>query len=148
MTKDNMETYEIPENLMPRNDCLTYILENLEKEIKPTLLTKKAFNTLCRAESFNDGPYKDTFGEGYGEPYNPWRQAFGKTKKGLLIYCELDKTNDNKVNLLKRQRTSEFKTRFNKANLSAQEELEQNLTEKEFESDIKPEKDRFYFKFP
>jgi hypothetical protein len=55
-----------------------------------------------------------------------------KNKKGLLIYRELDKTNDNKVNLLKRQRTSEFKTRFNKANLSAQEERERNYKEEEY----------------
>jgi len=46
--------------------------------------------TTTPTEEFTDGPFSETFGSGYGEPYNPRRQAFGMVgKRG--VYCELSK---------------------------------------------------------
>lgn len=70
----------------PRNSCKRYMQE---KGIKPTLLKKKEFDKLAREKMFESGPLVDTFGDGYGEPYNPYRQAFGILNDGKGVFCEL-----------------------------------------------------------
>ncbi|MCH8945363.1 MAG: hypothetical protein IIA85_00375 [Nanoarchaeota archaeon] len=129
------EEQENKDYLQPRNHCSGYMLENGVGE--PILLTKKAFNSLAKIKNFSDGPYKDTFGDGYGEPYNSRRQAFGKTKKGLFVYCELNEDNDKEVLNLKKRKTLEFKMRSkNKANLSAQEFSEEEDYARRAERDL------------
>ena len=75
--------------LEPRNKCARYMWEN-EVE-KPILLTKEDFDAHAKAGDFEVGPHRDNFGDSYGEPYNPNRQAFGKLKDGRFVYCELSK---------------------------------------------------------
>ena len=69
----------------PKNACLNYIKEHggLFK-----LVTKENFDIYARDNVFFDGPHIDSFGDDYGEPYNPWRQAFGKLNTGEIVYCE------------------------------------------------------------
>ena len=57
---------------------------------KPSLLSKADFDAQLEAGQFAVGPYRETFGDGYGEPYNPHRQAFGKLNDGRVVYCELN----------------------------------------------------------
>lgn len=45
----------------------------------------RAFDALARAGSFIDGPYRSTFGDGYGEPYVPDRQVFGTLNSGRKV---------------------------------------------------------------
>lgn len=71
----------------PRNRCRQYIKQNWGKEVK--FIKKEEFDRHCFNNDFSDGPRKDTFGDGPGEPYNPNRQAFGTLKTGLIVYCEL-----------------------------------------------------------
>lgn len=70
----------------PRHRCAEYVYTNGGKAVE---LTKAEFHALYNAKGFADGPYRDTFGDGCREPYNPWRQAFGKLKDGRIVYCEL-----------------------------------------------------------
>lgn len=72
--------------ITPRNQCEQFMDEN---EGSPELLPKAEFDTLARSKQFAVGPFGDTFGDGEGEPYNPYRQAFGKLNDGRLVYCEL-----------------------------------------------------------
>ena len=75
--------------LEPRHHCENYMCKNgIEKSI---LLTKEEFDGHAKSKDFEDGPYKDSFGDGYGEPYNPHRQAFGRLKDGRAVYCELSR---------------------------------------------------------
>lgn len=50
---------------------------------------KEEFDKLCRQRAFSSGPYRDTFGDGYGEPYNPNRFVFGtlKDKRNIKAKC-------------------------------------------------------------
>lgn len=68
----------------PINNCQRYFVENRIAE--PVLLTKAEFDKHCCDEAFSDGPFCDTFGDGYGEPYNPNRQVFGVLKDGRGVY--------------------------------------------------------------
>lgn len=87
--------------LTPRNTCREYFLRKNGKR-RTFLLTKGTFDRLAKENSFSDGPYSESFGDSYGQPYNPKRQAFGTLKNGKLVYCELDSSLDKKVSLLER----------------------------------------------
>lgn len=56
---------------------------------EPTHISKAAFDALHAAGEFAVGPFKSSFGDGYGEPYNPYRQAAGITTDRRLVFCEL-----------------------------------------------------------
>lgn len=43
------------------------------------------FDALARAKEFVDGPWIETFGDGYGEPYNPDRVVYGRLKDGREV---------------------------------------------------------------
>lgn len=61
-------------------------------------LTKAEFDELVDS-GFRDGPFRESFGDGDGEPYYPWRQAFGTLKDGRKVFCELHKDlRDRKAN--------------------------------------------------
>ncbi len=77
---------ELKLELAPRNKCRFYIQDNGGKA---QLIGKQEFDSHFHQGEFSDGPYRDNFGSGDGEPYNPNRQAFGKLKTGLVVYCEL-----------------------------------------------------------
>lgn len=51
-------------------------------------IAKDDFDRLAGDEQFEVGPYIDTWGDGYGQPYYPWRQAFGKLRDGRGVYAE------------------------------------------------------------
>jgi hypothetical protein len=70
----------------PRNQCLDFLRHHGAVGIP---LPKSEFDALARSGSFAVGPYRDTFGDGPGEPYIPDRQAFGELKDGRCVYCEL-----------------------------------------------------------
>lgn len=53
-----------------------------------TEMTREEFNKLVE-DGFKDGPWMETFGDGYGEPYNPHRQAYGVTKDGRGVYAQV-----------------------------------------------------------
>jgi hypothetical protein len=50
-------------------------------------IKKSEFDELVKNKQFSDGPYLDTFGDGYGEPYNPNRHAWGKLKNGKEVWA-------------------------------------------------------------
>ena len=71
----------------PRHQCWSYFLG---RGLLPARkISKKEFDKLALAGDFDDGPHRDTFGDGYGEPYYPYRQAFGTLNPGDGVYCEL-----------------------------------------------------------
>ncbi len=51
--------------------------------------TKRAFDSNYNEGNFIVGPFKEQFGNGRDEPYNPDRQAFGILKKGYGVWCEI-----------------------------------------------------------
>ncbi len=57
-----------------------------------TLIDKDRFDEHYRNKDFVKGPFNDTFGDNYGEHYNPNRQAFGRLKDERIVYCELSKS--------------------------------------------------------
>jgi hypothetical protein len=70
----------------PRHSCHQYFIT--QRCEHPELIARQKFDKMVDAEEFTDGPFCETFGSGYGEPYNPRRQAFGMAgKRG--VYCEL-----------------------------------------------------------
>ena len=73
--------------LTPRNKCMNYMRENNARN--PELLPRKVFDEHYYRKDFIDGPYFDSFGDAGTEPYNPWKQAFGRLKSGLYVYCEI-----------------------------------------------------------
>lgn len=85
---------ELKLDLAPRNQCREYVLENRGTA---HLIEKREFDELVRNKQFVEGPFKDAIGDGYGDPYNPNRQAFGTLKDGRVIYCELSHANQKKV---------------------------------------------------
>ena len=97
----NIEPKEKKEDLRlelaPRNQCRNYVGKNGGEA---TLITKKEFDDHYNKRKFLEGPFKDNFGDDYGEPYNPNRQAFGKLDSGLVIYCELSDGHQKKTNEL------------------------------------------------
>lgn len=70
----------------PRYSCEHYFFK---RGIVPVAVPKKEFDVLMNEPGFVDGPFVETFGDGYGEPYNPNRQAFGELKDGRGVFCEL-----------------------------------------------------------
>lgn len=50
----------------------------------------KEFNDFCRKKEFSEGPFVSTFGDGYGEPYNPNRDVWGTLKSGRKV-CAVKK---------------------------------------------------------
>ena len=51
-------------------------------------LTKDSFDKLLDDDLFSSPPLVDGFGDGHGEPYRPYRQAYGELKDGRFVYCE------------------------------------------------------------
>lgn len=94
---DIEKIHELRLELAPRNQCRNYVLENGGKA---ELVSKPEFDSFYKNRDFIDGPYKDNFGDSYGDPYNPNRQAFGKLKKGDIIYCELSEAFQEKTKKL------------------------------------------------
>ncbi len=92
--------YEI--EATPIKKDIELILEKPQKELCPfcnseNLIKSGIRKTVLGEKQFVDGPYRDNFGSGHGEPYNPDRQAFGKLKDGRVVYCELSKAMQEKV---------------------------------------------------
>jgi len=71
----------------PRNQCADYVSRNGGRA---RLVSVDQFEKWQTMGKFVDGPYKDSFGDGRLEPYNPDRQAFGKLEGGTIIFCELN----------------------------------------------------------
>lgn len=46
------------------------------------------FDSLARENQFAEGPFIDTFGDGYGEPYMAKRRVFGTLKDGRKVESE------------------------------------------------------------
>lgn len=69
-----------------KNHCYSYCLKKNTVAIE---LNIEEFNNFCKTDQFGDGPFKDSFGDGYGEPYNPDRQVFGTLKDGRVVYADL-----------------------------------------------------------
>jgi len=80
--------------IRPRNQCKNYLLEN---GWTATLMKKEDFDNLFRSKKFADGPHLEGFGDGYGHPYNPHKQAFGKLDNGKVVFCETSKDLDELV---------------------------------------------------
>lgn len=72
---------------VPRNGAAKYFLTKKAKNVK--YLPKVFFDALAKQGLFEEGPFRDSFGDGPGEPYNPHRQAFGLDKSGVYIFTEL-----------------------------------------------------------
>ena len=80
----------------PRHQCQQYFNKNKAEAV---LLPKDDFDKNAKSKLFAEGPFIDSFGDGYGEPYNPNRQAFGKLLTGEYVYCELNKASSKSENL-------------------------------------------------
>jgi hypothetical protein len=70
----------------PRHNCLQFVREHGGVH---TQISKSAFDAKAKAKDFEIGPFRDSFGDGPGDPYNPNRQAFGTLKTGEVVWCEL-----------------------------------------------------------
>lgn len=70
----------------PRNACQAFAFRSGKTAV---FVPKAEFDTLCDTKAFVDGPYMDTFGDGYGEPYNPYRQAWGVREDKTVVFTEL-----------------------------------------------------------
>lgn len=71
----------------PRNDCAGFMMKHQAK--LPICMSIESFHRAVNAGEFEIGPFRSQFGDGYGEPYNPWRQVFGKLKSGVFVFAEL-----------------------------------------------------------
>lgn len=80
---------ELQVTLAPRNQCGHYALTKARG--RATLMTKKEFDD--HVGKFSHGPFKDSFGDNDGDPYNPNRQVFGTLDSGSVAYCELSNAN-------------------------------------------------------
>ncbi len=79
----------------PRHGCEEYIMRQKRSgHTGPQPLTLAEFHSHIDSDDFDDGPRKDSFGDGYGEPYNPRRQVFGVLKSGTIVYADLRDIND------------------------------------------------------
>lgn len=58
----------------------------------PNRLLLAEFNALCRAKAFADGPFRDGFGDGPGEPYIPRRKVWGTLGNGRMVWSETGET--------------------------------------------------------
>ena len=74
----------------PRMGCASYCfkMRGESNKEKPSFLIPEEFDKLIEDEAFKDGPWADSFGDGYGQPYYPHRQAFGLLKDGRLVFTE------------------------------------------------------------
>ena len=70
----------------PRDHCFAFAVENT---CGMTAMSRHDFDKLVDGKTFADGPWVSTFGLGYGEPYRPYRQAFGKLRDGRGVFTEL-----------------------------------------------------------
>lgn len=77
-----------PVTAEPRYSCLQFIRERCKDIKEATAIAVADFDALAKAEEFSEGPFIETFGDGYGEPYNMNRQVFGKLKDGRVIYAD------------------------------------------------------------
>lgn len=50
-------------------------------------IDKKTLDVFHEAGDFSDGPFLSSFGDGYGQPYNPNRQAGGTLKDGRIVWA-------------------------------------------------------------
>lgn len=80
----------------PQGHCSGYIAENvIEGDLDKDdcyYIPKEEFDELYKNGEFKEGEvHQDTFGMGYGEPYNPDPQAFGKLEEhpNPIVYCQL-----------------------------------------------------------
>ena len=75
----------------PRHSCLEYVTTQrvVHKYASCKQLPKNEFDAHYNNKFFADGPFRESFGDGYGEPYNPKRQAFGRLKDDTVVWCEL-----------------------------------------------------------
>jgi hypothetical protein len=77
----------------PRHNCKRFFIE---QECKPRCIKLTKFNDLAKKKKFTVGPYKETFGTGYGEPYYPYAQVFGMLEdKG--VFAEMHENYRDKV---------------------------------------------------
>jgi len=90
---------EIPKEFQPRNCCETFMRKDAQGKT-PILLTKEEFDKHCKEGDFSGGPFRCNFGDDYGEPYNPYRQAYGILKTREAVYCELNPRENEKVKSL------------------------------------------------
>lgn len=67
------------------------------KEAGYSVTTKAEFDELVLAGRFSVGPFRETFGDGYGDHYNPGKQAYGKLDSGIFVYCELLREMNDKL---------------------------------------------------
>ena len=87
------EDIELKFSLAPRHACMYYVGGNGGKA---TLITRKEFDEHVDNDGFIDGPFRDCFGDGHGEPYNPHKQAYGVLRDKSVVYCELSEFNQKK----------------------------------------------------
>lgn len=88
MSPDNLPVVE------PRLNCERFFGK---VSLEAVLLTRKEFDKFYRAKRFSDGPHSEAFGDGMGDPYNPYRQGFGVLKDGRGVYCEMHKSMQEKA---------------------------------------------------
>lgn len=70
----------------PQGACLQYIIDNDSRNVQAIELAE--FDDHCHNRRFTDGPFEDTAGSGYGEPYNPHPQVFGRLDTGQIVYAQ------------------------------------------------------------
>lgn len=56
-----------------------------KKEIKSEVVDIKKFDELAKNGQFIEGPFIDSFGDGYGDPYTPRRRVWGTLAGGQQI---------------------------------------------------------------
>ena len=54
---------------------------------KAVEIAKAEFDALMDSKQFASQPILNTFGDGYGEPYRPNRQAGGTLKDGRVVWA-------------------------------------------------------------
>ncbi len=52
-------------------------------------IAKTDFDSLAREKEFAEGPFMESFGDGYGDPYNPNRTIFGTLKDDRKVKSKL-----------------------------------------------------------
>ncbi len=80
---------EVDMRYEPRHSCESWFNET---GLAPVQLSKNDFDNMCENDEFADGPHIETFGDNPPEPYNPFRQAFGKLKDGRGVFCEVHRS--------------------------------------------------------
>jgi len=75
----------------PRVNCLAYVLLHGGGENAVAyLVTRERFNDFLENDMFIDGPYVEFFGDIWGDPFNPFKQAYGTLNIDAIVYCELN----------------------------------------------------------